>query len=166
MPPAASFFVKKLGKKLLDNGLREGRKCFVSGAAKSYYPQCQAPELSADTIRRRNCQRIPSARMKAKKPRPAKTERDPIRSITVVRVTGLEPVRHSTHAPQTCLSANSSTLAFLTALLSCLTIISHFAANVKGKFLFFVIFCKFTAISVPPPLQTGRSTPEFIYPIL
>ena len=31
---------------------------------------------------------------------------------SLVRVTGLEPVRHSTHAPQTCLSANSSTLAF------------------------------------------------------
>ena len=30
-----------------------------------------------------------------------------------VRVTGLEPVRHATHAPQTCLSANSSTLAYI-----------------------------------------------------
>ena len=29
----------------------------------------------------------------------------------LVRVTGLEPVRRKTHAPQTCLSANSSTLA-------------------------------------------------------
>ena len=29
----------------------------------------------------------------------------------VVRVTRLELVRHKTHAPQTCLSANSSTLA-------------------------------------------------------
>ena len=29
----------------------------------------------------------------------------------MVRVTGLEPVRHATHAPQTCLSANSSTTA-------------------------------------------------------
>ena len=31
--------------------------------------------------------------------------------IGLVRVTGLEPVRHTTHAPQTCLSASSSTLA-------------------------------------------------------
>ena len=29
----------------------------------------------------------------------------------LVRETGLEPVRHKTHAPQTCLSASSSTLA-------------------------------------------------------
>ena len=28
-----------------------------------------------------------------------------------LRVTGLEPVRRETHAPQTCLSASSSTLA-------------------------------------------------------
>ena len=34
----------------------------------------------------------------------------------LVRVTGLEPVRRATHAPQTCLSANSSTLAFITSL--------------------------------------------------
>ena len=32
-------------------------------------------------------------------------------SSLVMRETGLEPVRHTTHAPQTCLSANSSTLA-------------------------------------------------------
>ena len=31
----------------------------------------------------------------------------------LVRVTGLEPVRRKTHAPQTCLSAYSSTLAFI-----------------------------------------------------
>ena len=31
----------------------------------------------------------------------------------MVRVTGLEPVRRETHAPQTCLSAYSSTLAFI-----------------------------------------------------
>ena len=30
----------------------------------------------------------------------------------MVRVTGLEPVRRLTHAPQTCLSTSSSTLAF------------------------------------------------------
>ena len=32
----------------------------------------------------------------------------------VVRETGLEPVRLATHAPQTCLSASSSTLAYST----------------------------------------------------
>ena len=32
--------------------------------------------------------------------------------LFMVRVTGLEPVRRETHAPQTCLSANSSTLAY------------------------------------------------------
>ena len=30
----------------------------------------------------------------------------------LVRVMGLEPIRYSTHAPQTCLSASSSTLAY------------------------------------------------------
>ena len=34
----------------------------------------------------------------------------------MVRVTGLEPVRRETHAPQTCLSAYSSTLAFISHL--------------------------------------------------
>ena len=37
----------------------------------------------------------------------------PMSLFKLVRVTGLEPVRHATHAPQTCLSANSSTLANL-----------------------------------------------------
>ena len=37
-----------------------------------------------------------------------------IRTLAMVRETGLEPVRHTTHAPQTCLSANSSTRAFTT----------------------------------------------------
>ena len=36
-------------------------------------------------------------------------------AFDVVRETGLEPVRHTTHAPQTCLSANSSTRAFQAA---------------------------------------------------
>ena len=34
-----------------------------------------------------------------------------INPLLMVRVTGLEPVRRETHAPQTCLSAYSSTLA-------------------------------------------------------
>ena len=36
-------------------------------------------------------------------------------AFDVVRETGLEPVRHTTHAPQTCLSANSSTRAYQAA---------------------------------------------------
>ena len=36
-----------------------------------------------------------------------------INPLLMVRVTGLEPVRRETHAPQTCLSAYSSTLAFI-----------------------------------------------------
>ena len=35
------------------------------------------------------------------------------RVLLMVRLTGLEPVRRETHAPQTCLSAYSSTLAFI-----------------------------------------------------
>ena len=43
----------------------------------------------------------------------------------LVRVMGLEPIRHSTHAPQTCLSAYSSTLAsqrlnyYITSIQTC-----------------------------------------------
>lgn len=37
----------------------------------------------------------------------------------MVRKTGLEPVRLATHAPQTCLSANSSTSAAAKNILSC-----------------------------------------------
>ncbi len=37
-------------------------------------------------------------------------------AFSMVRVTGLEPVRRETHAPQTCLSAYSSTLAFISHL--------------------------------------------------
>ena len=33
-------------------------------------------------------------------------------SMGMVREMGLEPTRHATHAPQTCLSTNSSTLAY------------------------------------------------------
>ena len=42
------------------------------------------------------------------------TKKPECKSIRVlVRETGLEPVRHATHAPQTCLSASSSTRAFI-----------------------------------------------------
>ena len=39
---------------------------------------------------------------------------NPIRILRMVRGRGLEPPRRSTHAPQTCLSAGSSTLAYRT----------------------------------------------------
>ena len=38
-------------------------------------------------------------------------------SFDLVREMGLEPTRHSTHAPQTCLSTGSSTLAYTPLLL-------------------------------------------------
>ena len=38
--------------------------------------------------------------------------------LGLVRETGLEPVRHKTHAPQTCLSADSSTLATAKVIIS------------------------------------------------
>ena len=47
---------------------------------------------------------------KTKRPRkPCKHKAS--RVLLMVRLTGLEPVRRETHAPQTCLSAYSSTLA-------------------------------------------------------
>ena len=53
-----------------------------------------------------------------KKPYSLKTNTICVRCLPVVRVTGLEPVRHTTHAPQTCLSASSSTLALFAEPLS------------------------------------------------
>ena len=49
--------------------------------------------------------------------RKAKTARSSYKQLNhavyyLVRAMGLEPTRHKTHAPQTCLSADSSTLAF------------------------------------------------------
>ncbi len=48
----------------------------------------------------------------------------------MVRVMGLEPIRLSTHAPQTCLSAYSSTLAII-SFPDCLNIISDYFSFVK-----------------------------------
>ena len=51
---------------------------------------------------------------KTKRPRkPCKHKAS--RVLLMVRLTGLEPVRRETHAPQTCLSTSSSTSAFLAA---------------------------------------------------
>ena len=38
---------------------------------------------------------------------------DVFASFSFMRQTGLEPVRRKTHAPQTCLSASSSTAAYI-----------------------------------------------------
>ena len=43
----------------------------------------------------------------------------PLDRLFVVRETGLEPVRCEPHAPQTCASASSATLAYQTPLLQC-----------------------------------------------
>ena len=58
--------------------------------------------------------------------------------LFMVRVTGLEPVRRETHAPQTCLSTSSSTLAFSScrvASLSATRIIIHTGAGFVNDFL-------------------------------
>ena len=65
----------------------------------------------------------------------------------MVRVTGLEPVRHSTHAPQTCLSANSSTLAFIcivSPVTSDLIIIALNSMLVNRFFWYFLFFRYFS----------------------
>jgi len=57
----------------------------------------------------------------------------------LVRVMGLEPIRRLTHAPQTCLSAYSSTLAFINAVsvVTTLIIIRAFVSFVKHIFEIF-----------------------------
>ena len=42
---------------------------------------------------------------------------NPIRTLVLVREMGLEPIRHRTHAPQTCLSTCSSTRAGKTSVI-------------------------------------------------
>ena len=62
----------------------------------------------------------------------------------LVRVTGLEPVRRLSHAPQTCLSTSSSTLAFSSSLAGqqdyysrfppvCQPLFSAFTANFRPQ---------------------------------
>ena len=69
-----------------------------------------------------------------------------LRTLDMVRVTGLEPVRRSTHAPQTCLSAYSSTLAN-TIFSRCLTTPNYYItcrAICQGLFRIFlcILFIK------------------------
>ena len=64
-------------------------------------------------------------------------------------MTGLEPVRRSTHAPQTCLSTSSSTLAFCSHRVASLSatriIISMWTPNVNTFFqIFLKWFCPMT----------------------
>ena len=75
--------------------------------------------------------------------------------IGLVRETGLEPVRHATHAPQTCLSANSSTRAysflrfFSAALSATFTIIAPAYPVVNTIFKKFRLF-------LPGPKKDGE----------
>ena len=50
----------------------------------------------------------------------------------MVRAVGLEPTRRETHAPQTCLSAYSSMLAY--SIFNARHIIANLSACVKGLF--------------------------------
>ncbi len=63
----------------------------------------------------------------------------------LVRVMGLEPIRRLTHAPQTCLSAYSSTLA-LAVFPDCFNIISDIFGFVNPFFEIFSDFFEITAI--------------------
>ena len=56
------------------------------------------------------------------------------RVLLMVRLTGLEPVRRETHAPQTCLSTSSSTAADHSSSTSCLIIILRLALFVNSIF--------------------------------
>lgn len=76
------------------------------------------------------------------------------RSLLMVRVMGLEPIRPSTHAPQTCLSAYSSTLAlqynqvFSRGLSpDCFNIIAQKKSFVKSFLKIFSDFFSFLSVS-------------------
>ena len=58
----------------------------------------------------------------------------------MVRETGLEPVRAAPHAPQTCASADSATLAYSLHSLECLYTIPLSIAVVKSFFRYFFTF--------------------------
>ena len=58
----------------------------------------------------------------------------------MVRETGLEPVRAAPHAPQTCASADSATLAYSLHSLECLYTISLSLAVVKSFLKSFLCF--------------------------
>ena len=60
--------------------------------------------------------------------------------LFMVRVTGLEPVRRETHAPQTCLSAYSSMLALLKQLLYYNLLFPFCQPLFQKKCLFFCVF--------------------------
>ena len=64
---------------------------------------------------------------------------------------GLEPIRLLTHAPQTCLSAYSSTTAYFILLLLCLTTdnnITDILYNVKYFFQFQKIFSRIPCAAI------------------
>ena len=56
-----------------------------------------------------------------------------------MRETGLEPVRTATHAPQTCASADSATLAFSVRYRTCV-IIAERNTDVNSYLYYFFIF--------------------------
>ena len=57
----------------------------------------------------------PANNVKTKKSEKSDFFQDDSQSSNVMRETGLEPVRCEPHAPQTCASASSATLALLSA---------------------------------------------------
>ena len=63
-------------------------------------------------------------------------------SSDLVRLMGLEPIRLLTHAPQTCLSAYSSTTAYLIFLMLCLTTDNNIADILYSVKPFFKVFKK------------------------
>ena len=90
--------------------------------------------------------------------------------LLLVRETGLEPVRCKPHAPQTCASASSATLAFLSCDLAAQRLILyHFFHKCQylfaKKIIFFAFFilwekeafeCKVKRVPSKPPLSDGN----------
>ena len=58
----------------------------------------------------------------------------------MVRETGLEPVRAAPHAPQTCASADSATLAYFVSLSRAL--VYYTTIENKSQYLFTIFFYK------------------------
>ena len=68
--------------------------------------------------------------------------------LTLVRSMGLEPIRLLTHAPQTCLSAYSSTTA------NNINILSRKRSSVNYYLIYFYVFCLFFSFLLSVPFHS------------
>ncbi len=134
---------QKQQPKLLSLGARDGtptvraaphapQTCYSCGSQNFFVPWGGTEILTAAPFRtpfirhrRRSCSMLPI---------PTKNKNSNLSCCLLVRETGLEPVRAAPHAPQTCASADSATLAYLLHSFECSYTIPFFKLIVKSFF--------------------------------